>query len=432
MPPMIPHSRMRSIALAATVALSFAACDPAAPSAAPTTSPSAAPSSEPSGSRSSEPSGPVSSAEADAIYDAIEAQVVEMRGLQPVDVKRETIDAEALKAFNVKTFDEDNPPEYIAANERLYKAFGLLPPDQSLKQLYLDLIDSQVAGFYRPDDKTLYVVSRTGTIGGADKITFAHEYDHALQDAAFPVFKDMKELLDETDRALARAAIYEGDATWLMFQWGSANLTPEEFAAAQAAGADPESLAVLARTPPILVESLLFPYTAGSAFVVPIHTAGGWAAVDALYDELPLSTEQILHPDKFRAGEEPVAVELPATLANEMGDGWTEAIQDTFGEFQFGVWLRESGIGASDAAAAAAGWGGDRLAVLNGPGGAWAVLMRTTWDSEEDATAFRQAAGDAVGEAPDPATVVADGRDIIVVFASAQDILDRAVGAAGY
>jgi len=423
MPAMTPHARMRSIALAATVALSFAACDPATPSVAPTASPSASPSRPPS---------PLASAEADAIYDAIEAQVVEMRGLEPVDVKRETIDTEALKAFNVRTFDEDNPPDYIAANERLYKAFGLLPPDQSLKQLYLDLIDSQVAGFYRPDDKILYVVSRTGTINGADKITFAHEYDHALQDAAFPVFKDMKELLDETDRALARAAIYEGDATWLMFQWGSAHLTPEEFAAAQAAGADPESMAVLAKTPPILVESLLFPYTAGPAFIVPIHTAGGWPAVDALYDKLPLSTEQILHPDKFRAGEEPVAVQLPATLASEMGDGWTEAIQDTFGEFQLGVWLRESGISASDASAAAAGWGGDRLAVLNGPDEAWAVVMRSTWDTEEEATAFRQAAGDAVADAPNPATVIADGRDITVVFASAQDILDRAVAAAGY
>ena len=421
---MTPHARLRSIALAATVALSFSACNPATPSVVPTSSPTASPSSVPSGTQSS--------AAADVLYDTIEAQVVEMRGLERVDVKRETIDAEALKAFNVRTFDEDNPPDYIAANERLYKAFGLVAADQSLKQLYLDLIDSQVAGFYRPDDKTLYVVSRSGTITSADKITFAHEYDHALQDATFPVFKDMKELLDETDRALARAAIYEGDATWLMFQWGSAHLTPEEFAAAQAAGADPESMAVLARTPPILVESLLFPYTAGPAFIVPIHTAGSWAAVDALYDELPLSTEQILHPDKFRAGEQPVAVKLPATLASGMGDGWTEAIQDTFGEFQLGVWLRESGISASDASAAAAGWGGDRLAVLNGPAGAWAVVMRSTWDTEADATGFRQAAGDAVAEAPDPATVIADGRDITVVFASAQDILDRAVDAAGY
>ena len=236
-----------------------------------------------------------------------------------MDVKRETIDGEALKAFNVESFDEDNPPDYVAASERLYKAFGLMEPDQSLRQLFLDLIDSQVAGFYKPDDKALYVVSRTGSITGADKITFAHEYDHALQDASFTVFADQKDLLDETDRALARAAVYEGDATLLMVLWAGGNLTPEEFAEVQAAGADPESMAVLARTPAILVESLLFPYTAGQAFILPVQTAGGWDAVNALYDDLPRSTEQILHPDKYRAGEEPVAVKLPANARDRDG-----------------------------------------------------------------------------------------------------------------
>ena len=120
------------------------------------------------------------------------------------------------------------------------------------------------------------------------------------------MFADQKDLLDETDRALARAAVYEGDATLLMVLWAGGNLTPEEFADVQAAGADPESAAVLARTPAILVESLLFPYTAGQAFVLPVQTAGGWDAVNALYDDLPRSTEQILHPDKYRSGEEPV------------------------------------------------------------------------------------------------------------------------------
>ena len=160
------------------------------------------------------------SGEADAIYDAIEDQVVALRELDPTDVARETIDGETLKDMNATSFAEDNPPEYVAANDRLLKALGLLTEDQSLETLYLDLIDSQVAGFYRPDEKTLYVVSRSGAINGADKVTFAHEYDHALQDANFPgVFAAQKDLLDQSDQALARAAVYEGDATLLMSYW---------------------------------------------------------------------------------------------------------------------------------------------------------------------------------------------------------------------
>lgn len=355
-----------------------------------------------------------------------------MRGLPPTEVQRDTIDAAKLKEFNAKSFDEDNPPDYIAANERLYKAFGLMPEDQSLKQTFLDLIDSQVAGFYRPDDKTLYVVSRSGSINGADLITFAHEYDHALQDANFPVFNDQKELLDETDRALGRAAIYEGDATLLMALWAANNLTAEQFGEVQAAGSDPESMAVLGRTPRILVESLLFPYTAGQAFVLPIQLSGGWKAVDALYADMPLSTEQVLHPDKYKAGEKPVAVSLPETLAAGMGTGWNEAIQDTFGEFQLGVWLRESGVRSGDATTAAAGWGGDRLAVLNGPDGAWAVVMKSTWDTAGDATAFKDAAGSAVADGPHKGTVIADGQDITVIFTSDAGVLEKATSAAGY
>jgi hypothetical protein len=424
---------VRRLALVATVVLSATACTPATPTGTPGASPSTAPTSAPPivSPTPSPAATPLPSGAADAIYDAIEAQVVDIRGLPPTDVKRETIDAEALKKFNAESFDEDNPPDYITANERLYKAFGLLPEDQSLKALFLALIDSQVAGFYRPTDKTLRVVSRSGAINGADRITFAHEYDHALQDANFTVFKDQKDLLDQTDRALARAAVYEGDATLLMSIWAGGNLTPAEFAEVQAAGTDPEATAILARTPAILVESLLFPYTAGQAFILPIQMSGGWKAVDAVYADMPASTEQILHPDKRQAGEQPVAVKLPTTLAADMGKGWSEAIQDTFGEFQLGVWLRESGIRAGDAAAAAAGWGGDRLAVLKGPNDAWAVILQSTWDTSDDAAAFKQAAADAVTSGDHQGTVIADGRDITIVFASAADLLDRAVSAAG-
>lgn len=426
----------RRLALVATVALIVSACGPAVPSGSPTASPSSPTSAPPSVSPTTSPTPsasatPLPSGAADAIFDAIEGQVVAVRGLPATEVKRHTIGAAELKTLNEKSFDEDNPPAYIAASERLYKAFGLMPESASLRDTFLALIDSQVAGFYRPEDKTLYVVSRSGAINGADKITFAHEYDHALQDANFTVFKDQKTLLDQSDQALARAAVYEGDATLLMSLWGQANLTPEEWADVQAAGTDPESTAILAKTPPILVQSLLFPYTAGPSFLLPDQMSGGWKAVDALYGNMPRSTEQILHPDKYKAAEQPVAVKLPKTLAADMGKGWSEAIQDTFGEFQIGVWLRESGSGSRDATDAAAGWGGDRLAVLEGLNGAWAVIMRSTWDTADDAVAFGTAATDAVSKGANAGKVVTKGKNVTVVFASTGALVNRAVAAAG-
>jgi hypothetical protein len=120
---------------------------------------------------------------------------------------------------------------------------------------------------------------------------------------------------------------------------------------------------------------------------------------------MPLSTEQILHPDKYDSGEAPIAVELPKVAA-ALGAGWSEAIQDTFGEFQTRTWLREAGVRGADATEAAAGWGGDRLAVLNGPDDAWAVVMKTEWDTAADAGEFEAAAGTAVDAAGGSAAVL--------------------------
>ena len=398
---------------------------PTAGPSSPTPSSTATPSPSVGPSASAVPSAPGASGDAvDAVFDAIEAQVVALRGLPPVDVARETIDEAALIELSTANFDQDNPADYVAANERLYKALGLLDEDASLKGLFLDLIGSQVAGFYRPDDKKLYVVSRSGTVNGADKITFAHEYDHALQDANFDIFKDPEALRDQTDQALARAAVYEGDATLLMTLWAFPNMTPAELQDAIAAGSDPESVAILAQTPAILTEGLLFPYNTGVLFVQPIQTAGGWAAVDDLYERLPVSTEQVMHVEKYQAAEKPVVVTLPTDLSATLGAGWSVAFQDTWGEFQTGVWLRESGVGAAEAKAAAAGWGGDRLAVLNGPDGAWAVALHSTWDSDADATEFLDSAQIAVNGLGSPADVSAKGdRDVTILVASDDAVL---------
>jgi hypothetical protein len=413
----------RFVALLAVTAILAAACGPTTPpSASPSGSPATAPPSvapSPTDAGSPEPSQ-----DADAIFDAIEAQVLELRGLEPVDVVRTTIDEAELATRTAADFDADNPESYVLGIERLYKALGLMPEADSLRDLYLELLASQVAGFYDPDSKELFVVSRSGRINGADKITFAHEYGHALQDANFDIFEASEDLRDQSDQAAARAALYEGDATLLMLFWAqNGNMTPEEIQDYIAAGTDPESLALLERMPQILVQGLLFPYEAGATWVLPVQTAEGWAGVDALYENPPTTTEQILHPEKYEAGEGALPVEIPADAASRMGDGWAVALEDTWGEFQTRVWLTESGIPTEEATAAAAGWGGDRLVVMNGPDEAWAVALETTWDSEAEAVEFRDAAEAAVATLDGEAAVVGTGSDVVILIASDRDAL---------
>ena len=178
--------------------------------------------------------------------------------------------------------------------------------------------------------------------------------------------------------------------------------------------------------PAILRETLLFPYQQGLVFVNGIWARGGWKAVDRVFGRLPDSTEQVLHPAKYEAGEKPVDVPLDAdALAKAMGAGWTATPEDTLGEFQLSVWLRENGVKALPAGDAAAGWGGDRLAYLRGPDGAYALVLRTVWDTQADADEFLAAARTAAASLPGSAEAERDdARSVGVLVASDSTNLD--------
>lgn len=422
--------------LAFVVAMLVAACGPVTPSTPPSASgaptTSAAPTAAPSGSGAA----PSSSDDAalDAIYDAVEQQVIAIRGLQPKrPVERQFIDEAQLRTMLTQQFDDETPTAYLAANERFYKALALIPATSSLRTLSLDLLSGGVVGFYRNDQGKLYVVSKTGTPGVNERFTFAHEYDHALQDQYSTIFTDQHGILDQSDRILARQAIYEGDATLVMTQWAAANLGQAELLELLKAASDPAAQAVLARTPAIMRETLTFPYTTGLGYVSAVKSAGGWPAVTAYFTAMPPSTEQILHPEKYTAGEAPVAVTFPADLAARLGAGWTVPLLDTFGEFQTGIWLRESGVVAADATKAATGWGGDRLAVTEGPKGAWAVVIQTEWDTTTDATEFEKAATTALKQAVGVARVLpgVGGKAHWIVVAGDAATLARVASALG-
>jgi hypothetical protein len=429
------HDRPTVLALLVPVVLAVAACNSAAPTPTLEPSPTAAPPSAtasppPSAAASAPPSSEPTAA--DPIYDEIEQEVAALRGLEPTgEVARKTIDGAQLAAEMEKLYHEESPPELVAANERFYKALDLLPADASLGDLTVEMLSGGVGGFYRDDQKTLYVVSRSGDVGPNEKITFAHEFDHALQDQHFPIFKDQEGVTSRSDWLLARQAVYEGDAYLLMTLWASENLTPEEFQQMLTQGLDDPSTEMLERMPAILRETLLYPITTGLPFAQGRYSGGGWDGVDALYANVPETTEQILHPEKYQAGEGPVAIEFPDDFADRIGPAWDVALDDTFGEFQTGVWLRDAG--AANATQAAAGWGGDRVIVLNGGGDAWAVMLATEWDTAEDAAEFEASARPVVEALDNPAALLPGGTDTSrwIVVASHDDVLEAVDGALG-
>jgi hypothetical protein len=348
-------------------------------------------------------------------------------------VPRTVLDPAGLCALLKGEIATDNPPALVAAADRLYKQLGLLAPDQSLASLELNLLASEVVGLYDNKTKHMYVITSSGVIGPAEQITYAHEFDHALQDQAFGLLKVVPDVRDQGDLTTARTMLVEGDATLLMSLWAQANLTGDQLA--QVVGAtDPASQAALDATPPILKEPLLADYTNGLTLALDAwQTSRSFDGVNALFRNPPDTTEQVLHADKLASREPAVTVALPKDLAARLGTGWTVTLQDTFGELVLGILVR---TGKPDAGTdPAQGWGGDRVALLEGPDGATAAIVDTTWDTARAATdyaALIKPLADKLNAAGFHAAVLAPGgKRVVLISADSATTLGRVANVLG-
>ena len=408
--------------LALTTALLLSACSGPNPTLSPT-------SAAPTASATSAPSATIAPPTA-AVYAAIRSAVEAIRGLQPTAaVDPVTIDEAQLVANFTAEFDRTRTAQQVKDAEDLLIALGLLPKGSSLRALTLDFQAGQVAGYYDPEKNELFVVSRSGGVGPAKESTYAHEFTHQLQDQHVDLAGLGTDAVDQTDRALARLALIEGDASSVQTAWMAANLTPKELGEVLAAALDPAAVEALQRAPAYLRDTSLFPYQDGLAFVHRLTVTGGYPAVDAAFADPPNSTEQVLHPDRYLKRDPPIEVVLPANLATSVGAGWTEAAQDTLGELILRIWLRQGGVPSVDARVATAGWGGDRLALLRGPDDALALELLTAWDTPADAAEFLAAANLAVANLGLNALVrgAGSGVSILVGDAGALEKLDEAL-----
>jgi hypothetical protein len=143
--------------------------------------------------------------------------------------------------------------------------------------------------------------------------------------------------------------------------------------------------------PRALRESLTFPYEQGMAWVRQLYTRGGWKAVDAAFKDLPQSTEQIMHAEKYFAHEAPVKVEVP-DLSHALGAGWRRIDTDVNGEWGYFQILDEFLKDEKASRQAAAGWGGDRYALYENARTHETMLEQVSvWDTEQDAREFYDA-----------------------------------------
>ena len=331
--------------------------------------------------------------------ELIEGYVEQVRGLELQEpLTRVFPTREEVSVFLEESITEQLTPEIVEEARAFYAAFDFIEPDVDIVGTYLDLLNSQVAGYYDPVEKTMNTILISGEIP-EDELPFleqeiyAHEFVHSLQDQNFDLLEIGfdPENLDafEADQIIAIQSLVEGDATIIMQLYVQSRLDSNPLLAIEmlTSGFASGAFNMPLDMPPILVRELTFPYISGATFVSALVNEGGWEAVDAAFSNLPVSTEQILHPEKYIAGEMPITVELGDT-DSALDSSWQLVNEETIGEFYLRAYL-DNYIEATAAADAADGWGGDRYRIYQQEStGDYAMIARINWDTADEADEF--------------------------------------------
>jgi hypothetical protein len=316
--------------------------------------------------------------------DAVLKETSELRELSILrGVKSGAQSRSEIERMIIKNLDSDTTPAEMRATETLLKAFGLAPPEFAYRGFLIKLLTEQVAGYYDPKAEQFYLADWIEIDG--QKPVMAHELTHALQDQHFNLKRFEKWSNGDSDAELAAHALIEGDATLAMTQYLARH---PMLALAFIRSSQETSTEQFQQAPRALRESLLFPYQEGSVWASQVYKRGGWSMVSDAFTKLPLSTEQILHSDKYFSYEPPVKVTMP-NLALALGPGWRRIEYDINGEWGYYLVLDQFINNVTESKRAAAGWGGDRFAIYQGRQASEVFLAQfAVWDTPADAKEF--------------------------------------------
>lgn len=303
-------------------------------------------------------------------------------------------DSSAFARVAEQTAERDGLVPTVVDTGAFQLAFGFALLAKASSPPYAKTQRENLLAFYDRAEHVVHARRDAGREGGEDalELLIAHELGHALQAQHF-VAPNFARLPGE-DARLARLALFEGDAmlTMLAYQ-AQQGFMPLGRRLAMASG-QAGDIATFERASGLADESeamsaltrarLEFPYASGLNFVSELYRAGGFALVNRSFEQAPASTEQVLHPERYLAGDEPVSVAEPS-----VPQGYRAVARGTVGELLTRLALSAC-VKTPDAIRAAEGWGGDTFQIVEKDGLA-GLLWATTWDTAEDAREFERA-----------------------------------------
>lgn len=305
------------------------------------------------------------------------AQTRQLRFLHPVEYA--VLSRERIKQTILEKMDEQLSDEEFKNLATGLAALGFIEPNYPLKQKYIDLLGEQVAAFYDQHQHKLFMFEDASLENQQNRTILAHELTHALQDQNFGLAKLPLEIKNDDDRAAAASALIEGDATLVMSQFMLQNASLSGLGENMSQLVS-QNMDEIAKAPRYLREMLLFPYLRGQEFCAVIQARAGYSGLSKIYEHPPASSTQILHPEKYLAHEEPVAINWPDTTAL----GQKPVADNVVGEIGTRILFGDC-VDAPSAEHAANGWRGDRYLVF---GDGEALVWKSVWNDEKQAREF--------------------------------------------
>jgi hypothetical protein len=271
-------------------------------------------------------------------------------------------------------------PEEIRAEELTLKKFGFVPQDFDLKKTTLELLTEQTAAFYDFHRKKLYITDWASDSLGDEALV--HELAHALADQNFPLERFAKKVQDDSEQSLARQAVVEGQASWLMRAVIVKRGVAPQSGEIGPASSDDGKFPVFEKAPLYFQETLMFPYNEGEAFQQAVYQRLGKDGFARVFQHPPVSAQQIMHPDLYFSGVTPVQPTLPVLK------GVPRLVEGPLGELDHSVLLRQY-IGEAVAKDVSPHLRGSRYRIYETKKERRAILVyRSAWDDAAGARRF--------------------------------------------
>lgn len=302
------------------------------------------------------------SAELQVTLHDIRARVAEVRGLSIHPTAQEgLVSREALAEYGRDQFAllEDEDAADIEASEAAVALMGLVPPGYTFETFAGEMANITAGVYYFEADRLVLVGENPDDLSISEELTIAHEYAHSLQDAKFDlaafIEKWTNSQQDEegyTSYSETLRCLIEGDAelTQRLYAEEVYGADWKDLAEAEGAGDEPVEFDI----PDFLLQSVAFYYRDCVSFVEMLYAEGGWAAVNAAYEDPPGTTEQIIDMEKYKAREwadEPKPESLDGRL-----DGWSELDGGQFGQYDIYNYIGSRTGDYSLGALASFGW----------------------------------------------------------------------------